>query len=277
MAEVTQDRLLTEINKKQDTMLDLKQGFYSPGEGENGDTGICSNAGAYFFGIKIRDRWNYTDLSSSNPLDVEAVAANHITENITKYLTDNSTTINQVIDDTTIINIINTSKPRTFSFPFASTTFDYVGSGTTKYAGQATLLMPGGMDIDRVYALFNNDVTNGQSIASVNPVPFKCRLKQLKLSSEFSGSGSDDMDDARFNIGVAYTDQNQENPININTGNLSPSYAIPWGYKRVWDYTYTSTDSISSDGFWYASTTITNPTNYKFKSINGLLIFEEVL
>ena len=37
---IDRDKLDIALEKKQNSMLDIKQGFYSPSEGEDGDTGL---------------------------------------------------------------------------------------------------------------------------------------------------------------------------------------------------------------------------------------------
>lgn len=57
---------LTEI--KQNKIFDLKQGFFSPAEGQDNDMGLCTNNGKFYFAVKFNAEWHFTQIKQAKDL-----------------------------------------------------------------------------------------------------------------------------------------------------------------------------------------------------------------
>ena len=68
MPEVNQDLLFTELDKKQDVMLNEKQEFFTNSEGIDGDTGICHSNGKAYMSVKIKGNWHFSELKQAKDL-----------------------------------------------------------------------------------------------------------------------------------------------------------------------------------------------------------------
>lgn len=86
MSDVTQDMLFTQLDKKQDEMLPPKNGLYSNGEGEDGDSCVCMHNGTYFFGVKMNGNWKYISMIDSKRLSNENDVDSTMKDNFSKYL-----------------------------------------------------------------------------------------------------------------------------------------------------------------------------------------------
>jgi hypothetical protein len=110
---IDQDKLDIGLEQKQNAMLDIKQGLYSPSEGEDGDTGVCINNGTHYWGVKAQNKWHFTALKKDLGLrDSEIIdqSINHTLKNkFESYLNNFSTTIR---------NIINFRSPRQYHIPW---------------------------------------------------------------------------------------------------------------------------------------------------------------
>ncbi len=68
MPEVNQDLLFTELDKKQDVMLNEKKGFFIDVEGDDGDRGICHRNGKVYISVKIKGQWHFSELKQAKDL-----------------------------------------------------------------------------------------------------------------------------------------------------------------------------------------------------------------
>jgi|TARA_R110002020_G_scaffold288373_2_gene503836 hypothetical protein len=66
--EINEDVLFTELDKKQDVMLNTKQGFFTDAEGSPGDMGLCQQNGKVYISIKLNDHWYFSELKQSQNL-----------------------------------------------------------------------------------------------------------------------------------------------------------------------------------------------------------------
>ena len=65
---ISEDRLITSLESKQDSLLPVKQGLYSNNEGDNDDLCVCTQNGKYYLGIKISNQWRYVSINNADKL-----------------------------------------------------------------------------------------------------------------------------------------------------------------------------------------------------------------
>jgi len=97
---IDQDKLDIALEKKQNSMLDIKQGFYSPSEGEDGDTGGCIHNGVFYYAIKANNQWQFISMQDAGKLETaqnkrKFDIENVVKDNIAKYLAPYLLQINQ--------------------------------------------------------------------------------------------------------------------------------------------------------------------------------------
>lgn len=68
MSKVNEEQLFTELDKKQDVMLNEKQGFFTNNEGEDGDMGVCMVNGKAYISTKIKGNWHFSELKQAKDL-----------------------------------------------------------------------------------------------------------------------------------------------------------------------------------------------------------------
>ena len=68
MSKVNEEQLFTELDKKQDVMLNEKQGFFINSEGEDGDMGVCMGNGKAYISTKIKGNWHFSELKQAKDL-----------------------------------------------------------------------------------------------------------------------------------------------------------------------------------------------------------------
>ena len=263
MADVTQDLLTTELETKQDTLLPLKQGLYSSGEGNDGDMCVCIQNGKKIFGVKFQGEWNYTELTlESDPFD-KGVIHEEINNDFVSLLTRYSQNISR---------ILNRTIPRTFNFPFYARSFTDSGSGDI-YVSTA-VIVPGVQDQSLMDKIISGTAT--ATLGSSNPhavVRYKCKFKTVIITATHLSSGTDDRSSTSIIMaGNAYDTSFS------SLGSISQtlSATVVSSYTR-----YTNEDfsniTIPKFGHWTMTVTVSNPTNRKVSSINGIMIFEEVI
>ena len=57
-----------ELDKKQNVMLDVKDGFFTSSEGTNGDMGVCQNNGKSYMSFKFKENWYFSELKQAKDL-----------------------------------------------------------------------------------------------------------------------------------------------------------------------------------------------------------------
>ena len=263
MADVTQDLLTTELDTKQDTLLPLKQGLYSSAEGNDGDMCVCINNGKKIFGVKFQGEWNYTELTlESDPFD-KGVIHEEINNDFVSLLTRYSQNISR---------ILNRTIPRTFNFPFYARSFTDSGCGDT-YISTA-VIVPGVQDQSLMDKIISGTAT--ATLGSANPhavVPYQCKLKTVIITATHLSSGTDDRSSTSIIMaGNAYDTSFSS----LGSMSQTLSATVVSSYTR-----YTNEDfsniTIPKFGHWTMTVTVSNPTNRKVASLNGIMIFEEVI
>tara|TARA_R110002020_G_scaffold1935_1_gene8854 strand:- start:6015 stop:6794 length:780 start_codon:yes stop_codon:yes gene_type:complete len=86
---ISQDKLDIELEKKQNTMLETKQGFFAPTEGDNGDTGICIHNGTRYFAVKVNNEWQFISMQNAIKLNQEDSPQSKIDFNINNIVKGN--------------------------------------------------------------------------------------------------------------------------------------------------------------------------------------------
>ena len=263
MTDVTQDLLTTELETKQDTLLPLKQGLYSNAEGNDGDMCVCINNGKKIFGVKFQGEWNYTELTlESDTLD-KGVIHEEINNDFVSLLTRYSQNISR---------ILNRTIPRTFNFPFYARSFTDSGGGDI-YVSTA-VIVPGVQDQSLMDKIISGTATATLGSANAHAVvPYKCKLKSVIITATHLSSGSDDRSSTSIIMaGNAY----DTSLSSLGSMSQTLSATVVSSYTR-----YTNEDfsniTIPKFGHWTMTATVNNPTNRKVSSINGIMIFEEVI
>ena len=264
---IDQDKLDIALENKQNSMLDIKQGFYSPSEGDDGDTGLCENNGVHYFGIKSRDKWHFTALKKDLGLsdgDIIDQSINHTFRNkFESYLNTFSTTIK---------NIVNQKVPRLFTFPFYLHAY-MVGSVLKPPVG---VVLPGISDMSFIQDLTDGDATLGVTKVLHNLVPFRCVAKRIRCSSNHDGLATD-MNTARLQFVLEGFEPNGGSSLGaMSTNIIAPTTTN--GVTNYWDFIDFTNIPIPIDASWtLMPNRATEPTVNKFESISGILTFEEVL
>ena len=263
MADVTQDLLTTELETKQDTLLPLKQGLYSSGEGNDGDMCVCINNGKKIFGVKFQGEWNYTELTlESDPFD-KGVIHEEINNDFVSLLTRYSQNISR---------ILNRTIPRTFNFPFYARSFTDSGTGDN-YITNA-VIVPGMTDQSLMDKVISDTTT--ATLGSTNNravVPYKCKLKNIVITAKHLSSGTDDRSSTTIGLtGNAY----DTSLSSLGTYSKTLTATVVSTFTRYSDEDFSSI-IIPQFGHFDMVLTTNNPTNRKVSSLNGIMIFEEVI
>jgi len=263
MSDVTQDLLFTELETKQDTLLPLKQGLYSSGEGNDGDMCVCINNGKKVFGVKLQGEWNYTELT----LEFDTIDKNVIHEEINNDFVSLLTRYSA-----NITRILNRTIPRTYTFPFYARSFTDSSSGDT-YIGSA-VIVPGLQYRELMDAIASGTAT--ATLGSHNAhsvVPFRCKLKTVIITATHIDSGSDD----RSSTSIVMSGQTYDTSLS-SLGSMSQtlSSTVVSSYTRYNNEDF-SNIIIPKFGHWTMTVAVNNPTNRKVASLNGIMIFEEVI
>ena len=163
---IDQDKLDIALEKKQNSMLDIKQGFYSPSEGEDGDTGGCIHNGVFYYAIKVNNQWQFISMQDAGKLDSAQSKRkfdidNVIKDNIAKYLAPYLLQINQDLLEA-LIGKENRAVHHSFSANFDNTQ-------------QINYLQYGTGDVNET-----ND-SSGRFFV----VPFGCKLKNINFDFFF--------------------------------------------------------------------------------------------
>ena len=263
MADVTQDLLTTELETKQDTLLPLKHGLYSSAEGNDGDMCVCIKNGKKIFGVKFQGEWNYTELTLKSETLDKGIIHEEINNDFVSLLTRYSQNISR---------ILNRTIPRTFNFPFYARSFTDSGSGDT-YIGTA-VIVPGVQDQSLMDKIISGTATATLGSANAHAVvPYKCKLKSVIITATHLSSGSDDRSSTSIIMaGNAY----DTSLSSLGSMSQTLSATVVSSYTR-----YTNEDfsniTIPKFGHWTMTATVSNPTNRKVASLNGIMIFEEVI
>jgi hypothetical protein len=284
-------------NIKQDRLLDLKQGFFSSGEGEDGDIGICVNNATFYFSVKHSGQWYFGEISDKvvktvkQGIDetIEAALVKFFASNFANYIMSNSSTVDIIItnfftanfatyltsNSATIKTIMNTQSPRQFYMNFSAPVYEN-SAGSVIYPN--TVGIVGAADSTTLNAILDDDVDGPKAINSHVPVPFRCELKYIYATSLHLTSGSD-TDTARVTfIGTTYNADWTTSTGSVSTGSLTPSNTSGSGNLNAWHYTLPSPLGVPGLGYFQVfCTASTNPSTNKFLWINGLLTFNEVL
>ena len=266
MADVTQDLLTTELDTKQDTLLPLKQGLYSSGEGNDGDMCVCINNGKKIFGVKFQGEWNYTELTlESDPFD-KGVIHEEINNDFVSLLTRYSQNISR---------ILNRRIPRTFNFPFYARSYNYntpSGTSTDNYITDA-VIVPGSVDLFLLDRLISGSVTD--TLGSQSPrgtVPYKCVLKTVVIAATHIAHSTDDRSSTTMGLtGNAY----DTSLSSLGTYNKTLTATVEGNFTRYSDEDFSS---LIIPQFGHFDMVLTASTPYrKVASLNGIMIFEEVI
>ena len=267
MSDVTQDLLFTELETKQDTLLPLKHGLYSSGEGSDGDMCVCINNGKKVFGVKLQGEWNYTELT----LEFDTIDKNVIHEEINNDFVSLLTRYSA-----NITRILNRTIPRTFNFPFYARSYNYntpSGVSTDNYITDA-VLVPGSIDLFLVDRLISGSVTD--TLGSQSPrgvVPFRCKLKTVIITATHISHSTDDRSSTTIGLtGNAY----DTSLSSLGTYNKNLTATVAGIFTRYSDENFSSI-IIPQFGHFDMVLTVNNPTNRKVASLNGIMIFEEVI
>jgi hypothetical protein len=267
MADVTEDLLITELESKQDSLLPLKHGLYSNSEGNEGDMCICINNGKKIFGIKLQGEWNFTELS----LDPEAVNKSIINEEVN---TNFIALLNRY--SANITQIINSQIPRTFNFPFYARSYTYTSSGvsTDNYITDA-IIVPGSIDTALLDRLIDGSVTGtlGSAESLRGTVPYKCVLKTVVITATHIAHSTDDRSSTTIGLtGNAY----DTSLSSLGTLFQSLTATVAGSFTRYINEDF-SNIVIPKHGHFDMILAVTNPTHRKVASLNGIMVFEEVL
>jgi hypothetical protein len=68
MAEMTYNEIVQMHNQKQDKIAGIKRGLFTPGEGQNGDIGICLHNGRHYLAIKSLGQWFFAEALKATEL-----------------------------------------------------------------------------------------------------------------------------------------------------------------------------------------------------------------
>jgi len=173
---IDQDKLDIALEKKQNSMLDIKQGFYAPSEGEDGDTGLCENNGVHYFGIKSRDKWHFTalkkDLGLSDGEIIDQSINTTMKTQFESYLNNFSTTIR---------NIINFRSPRQYHIPWYTRAWRTADGLYNKHMSN-TIAVGFRTQSDYLDTWLDEieDIELQSGTMFCFPVPFKCRVRRIR-------------------------------------------------------------------------------------------------
>ena len=275
---IDQDKLDIGLEQKQNAMLDIKQGFYSPSEGEDGDTGVCINNGTHYWGVKAQNKWHFTELKKNSGLKDDAIISQSVNATVRNtfgfYLNKFSTTIKQ---------IINQQTPRQFIIPFE--TFVFVNNAGTRQVPGVEFIK-GQQTFNAEYngiwtTLAQSSYTPLNAIASLSginiPVPYKCKLKRYSAVGNFDVSAGNDT--SSIEVGLTYGGLD-EDLVSIAGGqnlNNTPDKTTTSGQVARWAINITNSPTFEVDSSAYCYYGITEASTSLTSDISGIIIFEEVL
>jgi len=266
---IDQDKLDIELEKKQNTMLETKQGFFAPTEGDNGDTGICIHNGIRYFAVKVQDKWEFAQLGlkDESSINIDNSIKKVMKKFFRLFLTNNSSTIN---------TIINNTAPRTFSIPFSMVTYTN-GVGTVIYP--SGFILPGGISDSTLISDILNERMGSASVGNVYiPTSFKCRLKAIRAIAYFTLNSGTDTNDARIAFASDIYNAALSGSTTPSISATAPSHVSSNHYYASWIISPSASDFEIAENAQIALTiSVTNPSTCKFNTIGGNLFFEEVL
>lgn len=273
---IDQDKLDIGLDQKQNSMLDIKQGFYAPSEGEDGDTGLCENNGVHYFGIKSRDKWHFTalkkDLGLSDGEIIDQSINNTMKTQFESYLNNFSTTIR---------NIINFKSPRQYHIPWytrAWRTEDGLynkhmsNTITVGFRTQADYLDTWLDEIEDIHTL--------PGTMFCFPVPFKCRVRRMRGYANSTASAAN----TKIAITVTAYSPSDTSGTSAGTGlTAATSMSSINGGDVYWEFPNGLNVIIQKDG-WINPHISVDPNTVTVASgdpyithTSGLITLEEVL
>ena len=266
---IDQEKLDIELEKKQNSMLETKQGFFAPTEGVNGDTGICIHNGMRYFAVKVQDRWEFVKLGL---IDDSSVNIDNSIKNVMKKFF-RSFLVNNALELNTIINNI---APRTFTIPFSYVTYTNSSSSVTYPSG---FILPGGISDSTLISDILNERLDSATVGNVYiPTSFKCRLKTVRAIAYFSPNSGTDTSSARIAFASDIFNAALTSSTSPSISSTAPTNVSSNEYYASWVINPSASDFEIPENSQIALTiTITNPSTNKFNTIGGNLFFEEVL
>ena len=266
---VNQDTLNIELEKKQNTMLETKQGFFAPTEGDNGDTGICIHNGIRYFAVKVQDKWEFAQLGlkDESSTNIDNSIKSIMKKFFRSFLNNNSVTLNR---------IINNTAPRTFSIPFSIVTYTNSSSAVVYPSG---FILPGGISNSTLISDVLNERLDSATVGNVYiPTTFKCRLKTIRAIAYFTLNSGTDTNDARIAFASDIYNAALSGSTTPSISATAPSYVSSSHYYASWIISPSASDFEIAENSQIALTiSVTNPSTCKFNTIGGNLFFEEVL
>jgi len=269
---IDQDKLDIALEKKQNSMLDIKQGFYSPSEGEDGDTGLCVNNGKRYFGVKIQDQWEFAELGLTPPslVSMDTPVKIAMRKFFSTFLYDNSLIIANIV-------------PARFSVPFI--TFVYTDNGGTRRipSGEYISSAPQthNVDVSGIWSTLAKDtwteldgyLGTGGTIAKYIIPPYACRLKKIIFRGSFDVSGGNDTDDTT--VAMSFISKNATNTTDANTSQsaTTPDNVVTGGHEALWVFSFSTGWTIPVDGYAAFNYTVAEPTNSKLRMMQGIAVF----
>jgi hypothetical protein len=207
---IDQDKLDIALEKKQNSMLDIKQGFYAPSEGEDGDTGLCENNGVHYFGIKSRDKWHFTalkkDLGLSDGEIIDQSINTTMKTQFESYLNNFSTTIR---------NIINFRSPRQYHIPWYTRAWRTADGLYNKHMSNTIAV---GFRTQSDYLdTWLDEIEDIQTLPGTMfcfPVPFKCRVRRMRGYANSTASAAN----TKINIKVSAFSPSDTSGTSAETG-----------------------------------------------------------
>lgn len=169
MPDVTQDLLFTELELKQDSILPLKHGLYSSGEGANGNLCICVHNGTHYLGIKVQSQWHYVSIINAVKLAKSDTQKNQTEFKINNIVKDNFADYLYQFQDL-ILNLLRDASQLGSWAVGCNFEIDYHHSD----------------DSIVNYLTFNTNSTSSGGSATVSDksflVPFGCKLKNINFA-----------------------------------------------------------------------------------------------
>ena len=273
---IDRDKLDIALEKKQNSMLDIKQGFYSPSEGEDGDTGLCENNGVHYFGIKSRDKWHFTalkkDLGLSDGEIIDQSINNTMKTQFESYLNNFSTTIR---------NIINFKSPRQYHIPWYTRAWRTADGSYNKHmSDNITVGFRTQSDYLDTWLYEIEDLQTLPGTMFCFPVPFKCRVRRMRGYANSTASAAN----TKIAITVTAYSPSDTSGTSAGTGlTAATSMSSINGGDVYWEFDNGLNITIQEDG-WIRPHLTVDPNTVTVASgdpyithTSGIIILEEVL
>tara|TARA_R110002074_G_scaffold37334_1_gene101370 strand:- start:1413 stop:2240 length:828 start_codon:yes stop_codon:yes gene_type:complete len=273
---IDQDKLDIGLDQKQNSMLDIKQGFYAPSEGEDGDTGLCENNGVHYFGIKSRDKWHFTalkkDLGLSDGEIIDQSINNTMKTQFESYLNNFSTTIR---------NIINFKSPRQYHIPWYTRAWRTEDGLYNKHMSN-TITVGFRTQADYLDTWLDEieDIHTQPGTMFCFPVPFKCRVRRMRGYANSTASAAN----TKIAITVTAYSPSDTSGTSAGTGlTAATSMSSINGGDVYWEFPNGLNVIIQKDG-WINPHISVDPNTVTVASgdpyithTSGLITLEEVL